>query len=322
MTATNLPPEAAAFLNEWLGSDWETSALEGDASVRQYFRLVAGKDRYMLAYYPEVVREGVSRFVASYRAIERFVSVPAVVRHSVAAVVQADVGDETLFDLLYREPDRAIPLYREAIGLLIRFQRSEETAASLNPAFTSRSFRQELEMTRDFYLEQLLESPQADSVQLRSLMDELCEKIASHPYVLCHRDYHGQNIHIFNQRLYMIDYQDMRMGPDTYDLASLLRDRGVARVIGVPNEDALVDYYAQELGAESGGVRERYFETLLQRSIKILGTFAKQAIVRNKQHYLEFIPPTLESIARCLDHLEEFEGFRRFFPIKADATQK
>ncbi|HXI11365.1 MAG TPA: phosphotransferase [Thermoanaerobaculia bacterium] len=318
MTASDLPPEAVTFLNEWLGSEWQTSALEGDASVRQYFRLASGGDRYMLAYYPEVARDGVSRFVASYRAIERFVSVPAVVRHSVASVVQQDVGDETLFDLLYREPERAVALYRDAIDLLLRFQHSEESAASLNPAFTSRSFRQELEMTRDFYLDQLLESPQADSVVLRSLMDELCEKVASHPYVLCHRDYHGQNIHLFNKQLYMIDYQDMRMGPDTYDLASLLRDRGVARVIGSAREDSLVDYYAVQLGAGKE-LTQRYFETLLQRSIKILGTFAKQAIVRNKQHYLEFIPPTLESIARCLDQLEHFEGFRSFFPLRPAA---
>ena len=62
-------------------------------------------------------------------------------------------------------------------------------------------------------------------------------------------------------------------------------------------------------------MRRRYFETLLQRSIKILGTFAKQPIVRGRMHYLEFIPPTLESIRRCLDELPEFAALSDVLPM-------
>jgi len=36
------------------------------------------------------------------------------------------------------------------------------------------------------------------------------------------------------------------MGPDTYDLASLLRDRGVARILGDQTELEFVDYYAAD----------------------------------------------------------------------------
>ena len=42
--------------------------------------------------------------------------------------------------------------------------------------------------------------------------------------MLCHRDYHSRNLMLHDRRLYIIDFQDARMGPDTYDLASLLRD--------------------------------------------------------------------------------------------------
>ena len=42
--------------------------------------------------------------------------------------------------------------------------------------------------------------------------------------MLCHRDYHSRNLMLHEGRLYMIDFQDARMGPDTYDLVSLLRD--------------------------------------------------------------------------------------------------
>jgi hypothetical protein len=117
--------------------------------------------------------------------------------------------------------------------------------------------------------------------------------------------------------LYVIDYQDMRSGPDTYDLASLLRDRGVARIIGEETELELLAHYADAAGAK-GDVRRRYFETLLQRSIKILGTFAKQPIVRGRMHYLEFIPPTLESVSRCLEELPDYAPLRDMFPLTFD----
>ena len=54
----------------------------------------------------------------------------------------------------------------------------------------------------------------------RSIVDEL----AAEPRVLCHRDYHSRNLMLHDGRLYIIDFQDARMGPDTYDLVSLLRD--------------------------------------------------------------------------------------------------
>ena len=52
----------------------------------------------------------------------------------------------------------------------------------------------------------------------------IADELAGEPRVLCHRDYHSRNLMLHDRRLYIIDFQDARMGPDTYDLASLLRD--------------------------------------------------------------------------------------------------
>jgi aminoglycoside/choline kinase family phosphotransferase len=57
--------------------------------------------------------------------------------------------------------------------------------------------------------------------------------------------------------------------------------------------------------------------------VKILGTFSKQPIVRGRMHYLEFIPPTIESIRRCLDELPELAELDSLFPmnISLDAAR-
>ena len=306
-----LPPEASTFLHDWLGEGWRAEPLHGDASVRGYFR-VTGPDgaSYVLAYYPEQVRNEVPRFIGAYEAIAPHGRVPEVLRHSLFAVAQRDVGDQTLYDLLGQDRRQAMPFYRQAIDLLQQFQGAP--GQDVNAPFTAESFQAELEMTRQFYVEQLMGL--ADSQSLVTWFEKLAAKIAGHPYVLCHRDYHGQNLHVFNNTLYMIDYQDMRMGPDTYDLASLLRDRGAADLLGAEAEQELLEYYRAGRGADASLI-ERYYETLLQRSIKILGTFAKQPLVRGRMHYLDFIPPTINSVRLCLQKLPEFAPMASEFPL-------
>ena len=311
MAQPPLPDDASAFLTEWMGEGWTARPLTGDASVRQYFRIeLPDGSTHMLAYYPADVRPQLERFLVAYRAVAPHGRVPEVLRHSDAAVLQRDVGDQTLFDLLHRDRDSAVGLYREAIDALVAFQRAP--AESINPPFTAGFFFNEMEMTREFYVERLMGA--AGSERLVPEFHRLADNLERHQYVLCHRDYHGQNIHVLNNALYVIDYQDLRMGPDTYDLASLLRDRGVARLLGDHTEMELLAAYAG-LRRSDAGVRVRYFETLLQRSIKILGTFAKQPIVRGRLHYLEFIPATVESIERCLRELPDFRHLARAFPL-------
>jgi aminoglycoside/choline kinase family phosphotransferase len=311
---TALPPEAARYVDEWLGAGWEAKPLAGDASVRAYFRIAApgGGKSYILAYYPPEVRAQLARFLSSYETVAPHGRVPAVVQHSDLAVLQDDVGDRTLFDVLHDDREDGLRLYRAALDLLAGFQKAGET--EINAPFTADFFYAELEMAREFYVEQLMGG---DVAPLESILKTLCENVARHPYVLCHRDFHGQNLHLLNDTIYLIDYQDLRMGPDMYDIASLLRDRGVARIIGDAAELDLLDHYVAVSGA-TGDVRRRYFETLLQRSIKILGTFSKQPIVRGRMHYLDFIPATVDSIRRCIEELPEYAALRDMFPLDFD----
>lgn len=313
---TALPPETLPHVDQWLGPNWTARPLAGDASVRAYYRVTsASGETFILAYYPPEVRGQLARFLAAYEAIDGHGTIPEVLQHCEVAVLQRDVGDRTLFDVLHDDRAEGLRLYREAIGLLVAFQQTGDRG--LNPPFTAGFFLSELEMAREFYVEKLMGAP---GEPLQPLLKTISENIAQHPYVLCHRDYHGQNLHVMNDALFLIDYQDLRMGPDTYDLASLLRDRGVARILGAGAELDLLGDYAARIGADAGGIRTRYFETLLQRSIKILGTFSKQPIVRGRMHYLDFIPATVESIARCLDELPAFAPLRDMFPLQFDLS--
>jgi aminoglycoside/choline kinase family phosphotransferase len=325
-----LPAEAADALRDWLGTNWTATPLTGDASVRMYYRVrrYAG-ETFVLAYYPPEVRPDLQRVMRAYRAVAKNTYVPRVIEANDFASLQQDVGDRTLFDLLVASPDEGGRWYRKAITLLAYFQQAGDVG--VNAAFDAEFFGRELEMSREFFVEKLMGVAHERSLELNPLLQKLATNVSLHPYVLCHRDYHGQNIHWFNDNLYLLDYQDLRMGPDTYDLASLLRDRGIARILGDETELELIDYYAEwrSIGfpgksplphGERRSIRRRYFETLLQRSIKILGTFAKQPITRGRLHYLDYIPATLESVGRCVRELPEYRALTTLLPMEFDAA--
>src|SRR5262249_32023540 len=138
------------------------------------------------------------------------------------------------------------------------------------------------------------------------------------PRVLCHRDYHSRNLMLHDGSLYIIDFQDARMGPDTYDLVSLLRDSYVdfteAQV-----DSFLAFFLALRDGrlAGSGGppadpeeFRRRFDLMAVQRNLKALGTFGFQTTSRQNTVYIQYIPRTLNFVRANLVRYPRFVRLR------------
>ena len=73
--------------------------------------------------------------------------------------------------------------------------------------------------------------------------------------MLCHRDYHSRNLMLHEGQLYIIDFQDARMGPDTYDLVSLLRDSYVD--FTEEAVDDLIAFFLALRGRQTGSTDDR-----------------------------------------------------------------
>jgi hypothetical protein len=154
-----------------------------------------------------------------------------------------------------------------------------------------------------FFLEHYVGSflGRSQSVGLREAVETLALKAAVHPRVLCHRDYHSRNIMVREDgSLAMVDIQDARWGPDTYDLASLLCDAYVD--LGDREAAELFDIYLQHLpgSPDAPGLRQRFELVATQRMIKALGTFGYQIAVLGRERYRSAIPRTLERLSRSL----------------------
>jgi aminoglycoside/choline kinase family phosphotransferase len=287
------------------------AALSGDASTRRYFRL-SGPDgtSSIVALYPESFEATATPFYTVGEAlIQVGLPLPKLLDHDGALGIyeQEDLGDLTLQHVLAdASPTQMVDLYREAIDEIVLVQREaprvSQRAICFQTAFDIEKLSWELHYFEKHFLE--LHRKVDLSVEDRSKLAEgfhsLAARIASWPRVLCHRDYHSRNLMQHQGRLFWIDYQDARMGPATYDLASLLRDSYVSL-----DEDFVQDRAEEfrQKGApdETRETFQQRFELMsIQRNLKALGTFGYMAIVRHNPVYLPYIPGTLAHVKRNL----------------------
>ena len=135
--------------------------------------------------------------------------------------------------------------------------------------------------------------------------------------MLCHRDYHSRNLMLHDGSLYIIDFQDARMGPDTYDLASLLRDSYVD--IADRELDELIAYFLALKGLTDAAEFRRRFDLMsLQRNLKALGTFGYQTTTRRNPVYIQYIPRTLNYARTTLEKYPRFARLRELLAAHID----
>jgi N-acetylmuramate 1-kinase len=299
--------------------------LTGDASDRRYFRVLPrGGGSFVLALHAAPFSFDTLPFVNVAGLLAKVpVPIPAIIGHAadLGILELQDLGDVTLQAHLGSAPvSEHTAHYREAIRLIAAIQRRGRELASdqyvpYGIAFDVEKLTWELE----FFLKHFVVayrgaqiSPEDREILTREFAAIVTE-LAGEPRVLCHRDYHSRNLMWRDGRLYIIDFQDARMGPDTYDLASLLRDSYVDI-----SEDALADYIAYFLALRGGTpaaddaaeFRRRFDLMALQRNLKALGTFGYQTATRRNPVYIQYMPRTLHGARRNLGKYPRFAALQ------------
>ena len=296
--------------------------LTGDASDRRYFRVLThDSPSLVLSLHATPFTFETLPFVNVARLLAQMpVPIPQVMGHAedLGVLALEDLGDVTLqAHLGAATPAEHAALYRQAVALIATLQRrgNELESGEYLPyrvAFDVEKLTWEL----DFFIKHFIEayrgiviSPAARD-ELRAACAEVVEILAAEPRVLCHRDYHSRNLMLHEEKLYIIDFQDARMGPDTYDLVSLLRDS----YMDLPEQtvDELIAYFLA-LKAQTGTEREfrqRFDVMALQRNLKALGTFGYQTTARRNPVYIQYIPRTLRYVRDNLENLSHFARLR------------
>lgn len=311
-------PRLQTFLNRFFSDrSPQVDSLQGDASTRAYFRVSLPEQSYIAAVYPDPFSVEEFPYLVVTQLFEQF-AVPVPRIHSISdvegVILQEDLGDLRFQDVLDElTPTRLNELYREAITLLVEIQKTTDQAVTQNLLPARLAFDEEkLFWELNFFFEHYFESyrqqrPRAEyEALILGELFALARRLASAPRVMCHRDYHCRNLMYTSSRLVVIDHQDARMGPATYDLASLLGDP-YARLDQNLQTELKTFFWEQHTAAFGHRIypsREtfeaEYQLMMIQRMLKAIGTFSFQAGVRKNPTYVEYITPAFQASLNAL----------------------
>ncbi|HYP29124.1 MAG TPA: phosphotransferase [Blastocatellia bacterium] len=323
--------------------------LTGDASTRAYYRARAGESTLVVSIYSEPFDENervVDRLARMEAAnpsarltfandpcahieatklfLEAGLPVPQILAVSGPdrAMLFEDVGDARLQDWLGgHSAAETASAYERAIELIVKIQEATGLASgsdyvARHLAFDEAKLRWELGFffanyfTR--YLGVKMDSAMANGVQkdFRSI----CSELAARPRVLTHRDYHARNLMMVGKAMFIIDHQDARMGPASYDLASLVNDpyTSLEGELSASLIEKFIEMKARssEPLADAEEFRTEFELMNVQRMLKAVGTYSYQAAALNNLTYVDYIRPAIERAIISISSLGRFERLR------------
>src|SRR6185295_2689517 len=319
----------ARFINQQGITSTEVIPLTPDASTRKYYRIDWKKRTAVAAVYQEPFDPEFHPYLDVTRLfLDCGIPVPEIyaVDGNSGIIVQEDLGDQQLFHVYDDETEEKCDEYKErAIALIAKIQNATETAYKTQSIASRLAFDEaKLSWELDFFFEHYFGSLRGETLrhaevaELKAELNDIAAELAAAPRVLCHRDYHASNLMIDNRkRIRIVDHQDARMGPASYDLVSFLLDRQ-------PCPPSLAELRAHRLffleerrliglGAIDPDDFALEFRLMtIQRGLKATGTFSYQTAVCGRASvYQHFIEPTLQVVLQAAEWLERFPTLRR-----------
>ncbi len=275
-----------------------------DASFRRYFRVTEPARTFIVMDAPpdKMSTEPFIRIARKFRDLG--LNTPDIDHFDVRRgfVMMTDFGRQTYFDVL--DPDNADALYDAALDTLVQLQAATAAQAGGLPLYDAQLLRSEMELFREWYLPHRLDAAEIASLDeiLNAIFEQLIASALEQPQVCVHLDYHSRNLmYRPDQPPGVIDFQDARIGPLTYDLVSLLRDCYIVW----PREkvEYWISRYMQKMRHTASIALPdqqqlmRWFDWMgLQRHIKVAGIFTRLHDRDQKARYLSDMPTVLSYI--------------------------
>lgn len=311
------------------GRQKEIVALTPDASTREYFRVPWEKGTAIAAVYPEAFNPTVHPYLDVTRLfLECQLPVPEVydVAGDSGIIIQEDLGSRQLCQVFEEvTDDEKETLLEQAIEIIARIQAATARAVERDSicarlAFDEAKLAWELNFFFDHYFGSYRKEnlSHGQTAELKVELNDVAAELSACPRVLCHRDYHSANLMVDNRgKIRIVDHQDARMGPASYDLVSLLLDRQ-------PVLPSLAEVRAHRLffldARRANGLDAidpddfcKEFRLMsIQRGLKAIGTFSYQTAVCGRGKFYEHhIQPTFQIVLQAAEWLERFPVLQR-----------
>lgn len=267
--------ESQRLPNPWVSE----VALKGDASTRRYARLTdsTGNTAIMVRYPREVLWQVERDLLAREWCEHNGLRVPRLLNHPAGSswAIVEDFGPEDAEHTLTSAPPstqlRLTKRLVEPLAVLSRLVPSD--LPRWNRPLDADRLRWELAGFELWFLRHRGRSRPPATVG--KWLNDLAQDIGRHPQRICHRDYHVNNLFLLESgEVGIIDFQDILVGPDTYDIVSCLNERATPDLLSEDRRMEVAESWARVTSADRGW-RMRAHQVRLQRALKVLGSFAR-----------------------------------------------
>jgi N-acetylmuramate 1-kinase len=304
----------------------EILPLDKGGSDRRYYRVRFSADHSLILvkYSPEKTEN--ERFVATANFLNGIgVNAPLIYYHDreQALIWMQDLGEEDLWHHR-NEPWAVRRLFYESaldqVALLHRSEPVRSEEANGQPGFDQALYLWEQNYCLENCLGLYFQVPPSEISLLREhvAFRNLAQRLASYQRVLIHRDFQSQNILVWGEEAYLIDFQGMRPGLPQYDLASLLFDPYVT--LAEQERAHLLRYYFEQNdhGWSFPEFERVYLDCGIQRLMQALGAYGVIGILREKKEFLRHIQPAIKTLIDVASLTENFSFLAAFLTSLPD----
>lgn len=287
---------------------WDPLFLGG--SDRDFYRVRCEGRSWIVMQYTDS-REENGYYVEIAQFLKNIhVNVPAIVFHEADTrwIGLEDLGDTSLHQIFHESSDTAQidDCYRKALDqAFILHQHDSSQEAKTMPGFDEKLYRWERQYFMDNFVRGWAKLD-LDVSQLNELEAEgskMAGELLLINRCLIHRDFQSQNLMVREGKVWLIDFQGMRLGHAAYDVASLLYDPYVALT---PRQRS--EYLQHYLSHPKEGVskvlfEKHFYQAGVQRLMQALGAYGFLGLVKGKKHFLKHIPRGAEHLLEALQQL-------------------
>jgi N-acetylmuramate 1-kinase len=284
----------------------ELVPLEGRGSDRAYYRIrwTPANSAILVHYKPGRVENtyfvDIARFLSENR-----IPIPHVICHDPedCFILMQDLGNTDLWALRNEPWGVRGELYRKTLKIVHRLHSLPEAPfpsdrVHLMEAFGPNLYKWERDYFKDNFLEGLcaLKLEPSLSLRLETELAALAERLSSGRRNFVHRDLQSQNVMIYANEPFLIDFQGMRFGTQFYDLGSILCDPYVS-FSGTERAELLSFYHGiSESALDWSSFQNAFWEASAQRLMQALGAYGFLGLKKGLKDYLRHVPPAVQNL--------------------------
>ena len=258
------------WLSKTIGNNsFNIEELRQEASDRKYYRIKADNVSYVLADNFDKTDQSANFLYASKILKNSSVNVPEVLAFSedLRFLLLQDLGDKSLDTDNEFKDEKILEMALEQLSKIYFSDQDVLRSA------TKESLLIQTNSFIDFCKENKLSNDELKA--LENLRNNLVQNLLNQQFIPTHNDFERRNLMMFEENLFVIDFQDLNMGPIGIDLASIMYEHSY-EYPKVLIDDLLEKHLKNNgLKASSEELKNMIMHALAHRSMRIVGAFNK-----------------------------------------------